>query len=219
MDHDQLFKDLLTTFFAEFLELFFPKMAAELDRPLIQADDTYSLALFDVPILSFQFQAIQLNRLNWRDFLKKPNPVASALMAKMKIEPEDRPRAKLECLRMMLTLKYDPARSGLISQFMDSYLKLTPAETIVYTEAAEVLSPSEKEIAMTFTNEWTEKGGRETGLRIVMRLLRKRFGELPEQITSRLNELPGDRLSELAEALLDFQTLNDAQVWLSNQTV
>jgi hypothetical protein len=32
IDHNRLFKDLLTTFFTEFLELFFLRMAAELDR-------------------------------------------------------------------------------------------------------------------------------------------------------------------------------------------
>ncbi len=35
MDHDCLFKDLLTTFFTEFLELFFPDMAA-IDREHIE---------------------------------------------------------------------------------------------------------------------------------------------------------------------------------------
>jgi hypothetical protein len=32
MDHDRLFKELLTTFFVEFIELFFPELAEGLDR-------------------------------------------------------------------------------------------------------------------------------------------------------------------------------------------
>src|SRR5262245_43537722 len=35
IDHDRLFKELLTTFFVEFLELFVPKLAAELDPTTI----------------------------------------------------------------------------------------------------------------------------------------------------------------------------------------
>jgi hypothetical protein len=35
-DHDRLFKELLTTFFAEFLDLFFPKLAKTLDRASIE---------------------------------------------------------------------------------------------------------------------------------------------------------------------------------------
>jgi hypothetical protein len=36
MDHDRLFKELLTTFFVEFIELFFPELAAYLDRDSIE---------------------------------------------------------------------------------------------------------------------------------------------------------------------------------------
>ena len=36
MDHDRLFKELLTMWFVEFIELFFPKLAAELDRGSIE---------------------------------------------------------------------------------------------------------------------------------------------------------------------------------------
>ena len=32
MDHDRLFKELLTNFFVEFIDLFFPSVAAELNR-------------------------------------------------------------------------------------------------------------------------------------------------------------------------------------------
>ena len=36
IDHDRLFKELLTTFFVEFLELFFPKLAETLERDSIE---------------------------------------------------------------------------------------------------------------------------------------------------------------------------------------
>ena len=36
IDHDRLFKELLTTFFVEFLDLFFPKLAASLDRQSLE---------------------------------------------------------------------------------------------------------------------------------------------------------------------------------------
>ena len=35
---------------------------------------------------------VQLNQMNWRDSLNQANPLASALMAKMRIAPADRPR-------------------------------------------------------------------------------------------------------------------------------
>ena len=36
MDHDRLFKELLTTFFVEFIELFFPALVAYLDRDSVE---------------------------------------------------------------------------------------------------------------------------------------------------------------------------------------
>jgi hypothetical protein len=64
-----------------------------------------------MPTLPIHFRD---NRLNWLDFVRKPNPVASALMTKMRIAPGDRPRVKLECLRMLATLKLDKARATLM---------------------------------------------------------------------------------------------------------
>jgi hypothetical protein len=56
-------------------------------------------------VLEFNCAAIQLNRLDWRDFLKRDNPAASALMAKMGVRPEDRPKVRAACLGMIVRLK------------------------------------------------------------------------------------------------------------------
>jgi hypothetical protein len=45
-------------------------------------------------VLEFQFAAIQLNRLSWRDFIAQHNPVAAALMAKMNIAVSERPQVR-----------------------------------------------------------------------------------------------------------------------------
>jgi len=36
MDHDRLFKELLTTFFVEFLDLFFPALVQDLHRESLE---------------------------------------------------------------------------------------------------------------------------------------------------------------------------------------
>src|SRR5439155_15198842 len=60
-------------------------------RPRRPEPTVYRVAFADWAILEFQYRVIQLNRLRWRDFVRRPNPVASALMAKMAIAPADRP--------------------------------------------------------------------------------------------------------------------------------
>ena len=84
----------------------------------------YRVEFPDKVVLEFNYALIQLNQLNWRDFLRQQNPVASALMAKMNIAPEDRPRVKSECLRLLATLRLDSARVQMISGFIDTYLRL-----------------------------------------------------------------------------------------------
>ena len=93
---------------------------------------SYQVEFPDFKVLDFNFATIQLNRLNWRDFVKQRNPVAAALMAKMKIAPEDRPKVKLECLRLLARLQMDPARNDLISGFVDTYLRLNKTEEAAF---------------------------------------------------------------------------------------
>lgn len=92
----------------------YPVVIFSFDEPLREESEQYSVSFPDRHVLDFSFVSIQLNSLNWRDFLQQPNPVASALMAKMNIATSDRPKVKLECLRMLVTLKLDPARTQLI---------------------------------------------------------------------------------------------------------
>ncbi|MEL6495888.1 MAG: flagellar assembly protein H [Cyanobacteria bacterium J06623_7] len=212
INHDRLFKELITTFFVEFLELFFPDILEYLDRNSItfieqelftdltkgdkkildvvafakfreqnysflihlenQASNQtdfnrrmfryfcslflkyyrpiYPIALlsYDSPkrayrdnfvvelpqfsVLNFNYKLVQLNRLDWKNFINQKTPVAAALMSKMQIATEDRPRVKAECLRLLVTLEFDPARMQLISGFVDTYLQLNQQEEQIF---------------------------------------------------------------------------------------
>jgi hypothetical protein len=97
----------------------YPVALFSYDAPSTPQPTFHRVEFPDKVILQFNYAVIQLNRLNWRDFLQHENPVASALMAKMNIASEDRPRVKSECLRLLATLRLDPARMQLISGFID----------------------------------------------------------------------------------------------------
>jgi hypothetical protein len=76
----------------------YPIALLSYDSPQKPEPDRYCVEFPDRRILDFSFVTIQLNRLNWRDFLQNSNPIAAALMSKMKINPQDRPAVKAECL-------------------------------------------------------------------------------------------------------------------------
>lgn len=284
INHDRLFKELLTTFFLEFLELFFPQVIAYLERQSLEFLDkeiftdvttgeqyeadlvvkarfreqesfflihvenqaqtqvdfgrrmfryfarlyekfalpVYPVAIFsyDAPrslqpniyrvefpdkvVLEFNYAVIQLNRLNWRDFLRQPNPVASALMAKMNIAPQERPRVKLECLRLLATLRLDPARMQLISGFIDTYLRLTAEEEEIFKAEIGRFEPVEQEVVMQIVTSWMEEGMQSEALTLIMRLLTRRIGTVDSELQERVRQLSLAQLENLAEALLDF---------------
>jgi hypothetical protein len=48
-----------------------------------------------------------------------------------------------------------------------------------------------------------------------LRLLQRRFGAVDEVLAARIQSLEIEQLESLAEALLDFTTLNDLVLWLN----
>jgi predicted transposase YdaD len=51
---------------------------------------------------------------------------------------------------------------------------------------------------------------------LILRQLTHSFGELPESLRFRIEQLPTEQLERLGEALLGFQRLEDLQVWLDS---
>jgi hypothetical protein len=167
---------------------------------------------------------IQLNQLDWHDFLNKPNPVASALMAKMKIAPKDRVRVKLECLRMLTGLELNPAQTQVVYGFVNTYLQLDATQKQEFeVEVSKLPSEVEKEQIMQVINEWTaagieqgiEQGRHKEGLALVLRQLRRKLGPLPLEVEAQVAQLDVARLETLGEALLDFGSETDLLTWLA----
>jgi hypothetical protein len=167
-------------------------------------------------VLEFKFAAIQLNRLNWRDYLQHPNPVAAALMAKMQIEPADRPKVKAECLRLLATLRLDPARTDLISGFVDTYLQLGDQEEQTFQAELGRLDVTEQEQIMQIVTSWMQKGIDQGEKSLVLRQLEYKFNPWPAEIRSQVESLALAQLDQLGEALLGFNNIEDLNRWLAN---
>jgi predicted transposase/invertase (TIGR01784 family) len=67
-----------------------------------------------------------------------------------------------------------------------------------------------------FYQEAKEDGREEEARGLVLRLLNRRFGVLPESLSSQIANLSLTQIESLAEALLDFQTLSDLEAWLQH---
>ena len=53
---------------------------------------------------------------------------------------------------------------------------------------------------------------------VILRQLRKRFGNLSEEVQTSISEPPLTVLEELREVLLDFSDISEAQDWLTNRS-
>ncbi|MCU0533573.1 MAG: Rpn family recombination-promoting nuclease/putative transposase [Hydrococcus sp. Prado102] len=221
------FNRRLFRYFARLHEKFalpiYPVVVFSYDKPKKPAENRYQVEFPDFKVLEFNYRVIQLNRLNWRDFLSRRNPVASALMAKMQIAPSDRPKVKAECLRLLVTLQLDPARMQLISGFIDTYLDLTESEEQAFSAELDKIEPEQREEVMQIVTSWMRTGieqgrqeGREREIELVLRMLGVKLGSLDPEIEAQIRGLEIDRLEELGIALLNFKSADDLTTWLKN---
>jgi predicted transposase/invertase (TIGR01784 family) len=72
---------------------------------------------------------------------------------------------------------------------------------------------------ITYAAEQGEAKGRyQEAIALVMRLLKKRFGELPEAISTKIESLPLQELENLTEEILDLNRLEDLERWLDEHS-
>jgi hypothetical protein len=190
--------------------------------PKLAGDRSYSVAFPDWEVLRFNYRAIRLNHLAWQDFVGKANPVASAFMAKMKIRKADRLVVKFECLRELAALNLNPAQLHLLLGFVDTYLGLEPGENERLLEQLDRIEGKQKEDVMQIVTSWEKQGiakGRQEGRQeqgnaLVLRQLKRKFGQVAKPIEQTIATLSVDRLNDLGEALLDFSSEADLRAWL-----
>ena len=209
----------------------YPIVIFSYDSPKTVAVNNYQINFPDFQVLKFNYQVVQLNQLNWRDFLARPNPVASALMSKMSIVPEDRPKVKAECLRLLVTLKLNPAKMQLISGFIDTYLRLNKIEEEKFQTEIGTLIKEEKEEVMQIVTSWMEEGiekgiekGIERGIErgidreknLILRQINRKFGQIDLELATEIRSLNIEIIEALAEAIFDLDDVEDLQNWLDN---
>ncbi|BAM51863.1 DUF4351 domain-containing protein [Synechocystis sp. PCC 6803] len=125
-------------------------------------------------------------------------------------------------MRLLVTLKLDPARMQLISGFVDTYLTLNQAEETIFKEAIAEFSPLEQEDVMQLTTSWMLQGieqGIERGQKsLLLKQIRHRFGELNAVNLSRIDILTVPQLEQLGEVLLDCSDFAELEQWLAAQS-
>lgn len=220
----------LFRYFAKLYDLYnlpiYPIVIFSFDLPKRAEPSSHQIKFPDHKVLEFNYRVIQLNRLNWRDYVNSANPVASALMAKMNIVPEDRAKVKVECLRLLITLKLTPAKTRFISGFIDTYLELNAVENLIMRQQLETINPQQKELAMEIVTSWMREGiaqGLEQGLKQglkegVLNILTIRFENLSPQLIEQINSIDElSQLRDLHQKAVKSATLNEFESYLTGK--
>jgi len=209
------FPQRMHLYFARLLERYGPPIypiAVFSKRTRKPRTGLYQLAFHGEQILDFRYRILELAELDWNEYKDQPNPVASALMARMKIAHRDRSQVKLQCLRMLARLRVDPEKSALLSRFIDTYLQLNASEVRIFEQDVETLPQEERQAVMRITTSWKEEGrqeGLEEARRESLDRLRKslklvlaaRFGAQADALIERLPQMDTAALDTLLDQL------------------
>ncbi|NEP09559.1 MAG: DUF2887 domain-containing protein [Symploca sp. SIO2C1] len=164
------------------------------------------VGLYSLLLESSQVQRFYLNELEQM----QPFSVAIGLM-QLIVASQKRTPARAKQLLSQVEQQSLPFPKATIIELLET--------TMVYKfpllsrqEIAEMLGLAE---SIKDTRVYQE-GLEQEGQTLVLKLLSRKVGKLPTKLESQIKALPLEKLEELAEALLDFSTLDDFRAWLHN---
>lgn len=173
--------------------------------------------------LNFEFGTIKLldYQTHWTELEASDNPFATVVMAHLKTQqtskkPQERKTWKFSLIRRLYEQGLQEKDIRNLYRFIDWVMILPKA---LEAEFWQEFKQFEQERTMTYITTGERIGyerGREEGEQtLVLRLLQKRVGELPEKVRERIQTLSLDQLEALGEALLDFTAIEDLFSWLA----
>jgi len=197
----------------------YPTALCSYPKPYKPADSRHQVQILSRTVFDFQFEMLQSHRLDWRDFLQTSNPAAIALMARMRIAPNERWRVKAASLRLLARARLSGTQRRLISQFVDIYLPLQAVEREAFQAEVASFRPPERETVMELVTSWEREGqikGRVEGQREVLEIvLSQKLGSVPNELAAQLGELSSSELTALTLALPMLSTSDALRDWLA----
>jgi len=182
-------------------------------------------------VLDFDFDVIDLYRMNAEAYVRMQNPAALALASRM----QRKLKARLELARdfffNLAQVPIDEDDKNFVAGFFSKYRPLTYEEALQLERECDTVMPdAARETVMNLTNPFIELGkqrgleqgleqGREQGrcegeAALVIRLLTRRLGRISRSQDKTIRALPLNEIEALGEALLDFTSAADLSRWL-----
>jgi hypothetical protein len=223
--------------FAQRMYVYNYRLRDRYDRPVVSlgvlADDrprwrpsTYETSVLGCEV-RFNFPVVKLLDYaeDWSALEANRNPFATVVMAHLKARETSgdalrRKDWKLRLTRRLYEQGYGREDILELYRFIDWLIDLPePLEMVFQAELAAYEGDGTMRYVSTIERQGIQKGreeGRqEEGRSLVLRLLNRCIGELPESVIQQVDTLSIESLEALGEALLDFRSMDDLEQWFT----
>ena len=132
-----------------------------------------------------------------------------------------RDRTQQQAIQELLALPAtDPLRSRVLQLLVNWRITLELRQDLELEERSlmATLSQAYLEWEQQTRQQGIEQGCEQGEKRIILRLLTRRFGEVPDSLRSQIDTLTQLQLEALSDVLLDFAGLDDLATWLQTHT-
>jgi len=176
-------------------------------------------------VLTFDFPVIELSRMEAHDYVRKGNPAALALAARMRFPQGKQADLVVDFAAALGESPVGRASAERAIRYFFVYRQLEQNQGLKVRQMVSKLSSVMiNEKALDRFNPFVLIGerrgirqGRQAGeSALVLRQLRRRLGPLPEARCRAIELLSLPKIEALGEALLDFDSPDDLSRWLQN---
>lgn len=175
--------------------------------------------------LTCRFPAIKLldYSRDWEALESNSNPIAIVVIAFLKAQQEKSGQGqfdwKLKLVRLLYARQYNREQVIQLFEFIDWALNLPKELELVFREEVNKLEVTNKVAYVTSierigVEKGLEQGLHEGTLALILRQLKRRFGELDVNLEQQVNKLPLEKLETLGDSLLDFSVESELTTWL-----
>ena len=156
-------------------------------------------------------------RSDWHDDHSLPVQLARAQIAALRTagDPEGRYQAKWQLVRNLYNLGYNAQQVRELFGLIDWMMHLRADLEKRFKQELDELEGS---LEMPYVTSVERIAKCEGGATVLLKQLTKRWGFLPEETQQHIRRLPLDDQAALGEALLDFHTAQDLEIWLDDHT-
>ncbi|AUB82307.1 hypothetical protein THSYN_16030 [Candidatus Thiodictyon syntrophicum] len=155
--------------------------------------------------LRFRFLSIELSTLPYREHRDSRNIVVRLNLPNMNYAPQERVEVYAAAVRGLASLEPDPERQRKYLDFVDIYADLDDQERKRYEREY----PDEVQTMTSFSERFEAKGRQQGEAVALMRVMRRKFGELPEPARQRIEAADAQTLLEWIDRIFTAESIDE----------